>query len=137
MKKIIFLVLISLLIIGGAFLLFLLFVDDDVVFERNIEVIEDTGFRPTSPRRNIIDPVTGFKIVSGEVIVVAEDGVTRDEIARVVLEKVGGIIVGGQEESGVYQVEIPGNDAASVRLAVETLKDLPAIKAALPNYVLR
>ncbi|MBT9169423.1 MAG: Thermophilic serine proteinase [Syntrophomonadaceae bacterium] len=126
--------LVLLLVLGSGILFIFLFQGEDSLSEIRIEGVAGPVFRPTDPAKNLTDPETRHQLVAGEIVVVGVEGISPDEISRIVA-KIGGRIVGGMEHLGIFQVEIPGDDIASIYSALEALENVPEIVGAFPNYV--
>lgn len=77
-------------------------------------------------------PAGGPKFVADEILIGFKPGTRRDAFERLMRE-IGGTVIGGVPELGVYQVRLaPG---ANVPALVDQLKDHPLVAAVEPNYV--
>lgn len=86
--------------------------------------------------RVTIDPKTGEKMVSNEVIVGFTEGTSPDTIKNII-KAVNAEIVGTIFGLGAYQIKISDTgDAIGVNKTINKLLDYPEIKYAEPNYII-
>jgi subtilisin family serine protease len=91
-----------------------------------------TDVGPGSGASVVINPETGFSILTDEVLVSFVDGTDPDTIESV-LSSVGGEVVGTIFAIGWYQVKVPDTgDAAGIWSALEALLNRPEVASACP-----
>ncbi len=84
----------------------------------------------------VIDPKTGQKMISNEVIVGFIEEVDSDIIENII-RAVGGEIIGTISGLGVYQVKVPDTgNATGVNNAINKLLNYSKVKYAEPNYII-
>lgn len=85
--------------------------------------------------KTVINPKTGQKMISNEVIVGFIEEVDSDIIENII-RAVGGEIIGTISGLGVYQVKVSDTgDATGVNNAINKLLNYPEVKYAEPNYI--
>lgn len=92
-----------------------------------------TTIKPSDMSKVVIDPQTGNKIISNEVLVSFAEGTDPDTIEAIV-DSIGGTIVGAIYGLGYYQIEIPDTgDASGVNDAINLLLTYPEVLVAEAN----
>jgi len=102
--------------------------------EPEIIAIENPSFRPTDPASIITDPQTGAEMVAGELVIIAREGSSAEDINGIAAS-VGGQVIGSMVDLNIYQVEIPGQDVNAILLAVSLLEQEEVIELVTANHV--
>jgi hypothetical protein len=90
---------------------------------------------PSDVNRIVEDPATGTRMISNEIVVFFTEGLDLAAIQGVIAT-VGGTLIGRLPEIGAWQVQIPGDGAASGVLdVVGQLKSFPEVLDAHPNAI--
>jgi hypothetical protein len=90
---------------------------------------------PSDPAKIILDPGTGAKLISNEILVKFTDGISENEIVQIATS-INGVIVGAIPAIKFYQIQIPGTgDSSGVYAAINLLKSNPKVVIATPNFV--
>lgn len=85
--------------------------------------------------KTVINPKTGQKMISNEVIIAFIKGTSSDTIENII-KAVGGEVIGTIFGLGVYQVKVSDTgDAVGVNNAIDKLLNYPEIEYAEPNYI--
>jgi len=91
-----------------------------------------TDVGPGTGESVVVNPETGFSILTGEVMVSFVEGTDPDTIESM-LNSVGGEVVGSLFAIGWYQVKVPDTgDATGIWSALEALIDRPEVASACP-----
>jgi hypothetical protein len=92
------------------------------------------GPAPLDETNAVSDPDTGQQFAAGEILVKFKPGTPKLEINNALAQQ-RSTIVGSFLEIGALEVAVPGIDAADVRRAVATFRNLPQVEFAEPNIL--
>ncbi len=94
-----------------------------------------TELSPSDMTKVILDPDSGNKLLSNEVLVSFVDG-TSDQRIEVIVKDTDGIIVGSIPGLGTYQIRFKETgDITGIKNIITSLKKFKEVKWAEPNYI--